>query len=169
MLSVGDVAPPIDAVASDDQRFVLYDRESLCTVLYFFPKAFTPGCTLMTKAFSANIVELVLAGADVAGISTDDSTTQCAFSRSVGAEFPILPDPEGSVCRAYDVLWPVVGLARRVTYVIGPRLSGGPGQAPRRMVEAVFHHELRIEAHRNDALRFVDARFRARRGQTGVR
>lgn len=165
MLAVGDIAPPIDTVASDDKRFVLYEEEGLVTVLYFFPKAFTPGCTTMTKAFSSNTVELDLASANVVGISTDDSSTQCAFARSVGARFPILPDPDRSICRAYDVLWPVVGLARRVTYVIGPRMAGGPGEAPRRVIEAVFHHELRIGAHRDDVLRFVDARLRARRAQ----
>ena len=54
MLKVGDAAPPIDAVGSDGKRFVLYAQDSLCTVVYFFPKAFTPHCTAETKTSSAS-------------------------------------------------------------------------------------------------------------------
>ena len=163
MLEVGDVAPPIDAVASDQRRFVLYNEDVRCTVLYFFPKAFTPGCTMETKELGKNFVELELAGASVVGVSTDDSATQCAFARSTGAPFPIVADPDGSICRAYKALWPVVGLARRVTYVIGPRRASESYGAPRRTIEAVFRHELRVRAHRDDVLRFVDRRLRESR------
>ena len=57
MLKVGAPAPPIDAVASDGNRFVLDEQPGLCTVIYFFPKAFTPGCTVETKSFRKNFVE----------------------------------------------------------------------------------------------------------------
>lgn len=158
MLKVGDPAPPIDAEASDGKRFVLYQQPGLCTVIYFFPKAFTPGCTAETKDFRKNFVELDLAGASVVGISTDDGTTQCRFADALGVPFPIVADPDRAICRAYDVLWPLAGLAQRVTYVVGPR----PDTAGR-VIEAVFHHELRVAAHRDDVLRFVDAKFRASR------
>jgi peroxiredoxin len=155
MLKVGDAAPGIDAVGSDGKRFVLAEQPGLCTVIYFFPKAFTPGCTAETKDFRRNFVELDLAGASVVGVSTDDGTTQCRFAESLGAPFPILPDPQREICRAYDVLWPIVGLARRVTYVVGRPADGTTG----RVVEAVFHHELKVEAHLADVLRFVAAKF----------
>jgi len=156
MLNVGDVAPPIDAPGSDGKRFVLYEQGGLCTVIYFFPKAFTPGCTTETKTFRLNFTELELAGATVVGVSTDDTQTQCRFADSIGVPFPIVGDPERSICRAYDVLWPLVGLAQRVTYVVGPP-QGGSG----RVVEAVFHHEFKIGAHRDDVLRFVNTKFQA--------
>jgi peroxiredoxin Q/BCP len=154
MLRVGDIAPPIDTTTSLGTRFVLSQQQGLCTVLYFFPKAFTPGCTRETKHFRDNHVELSLAGASVAGISTDDLATQCSFADSLKAPFPMLPDHDHAISRAYDVLWPLIGLARRITYVVSP--AG--------LIEAVFHHELRIEEHRNDVLRFVNQKFRAARG-----
>ena len=43
MLNVGDLAPEINAMASDGRRFVLSEQTGLCTVVYFFPRAFTPG------------------------------------------------------------------------------------------------------------------------------
>jgi len=156
MLKVGDTAPPIDAVGSNGKRFVLHEHaESLCVVLYFFPKAFTPGCTKETKEFGKHYAELMLAGATLVGVSTDDLDTQCRFASSLAAPFPMLGDHDLAICRAYDVLWPLVGVAHRVTYVLAP--------TPRWTVEAVFRHELDIGAHRNDVLRFVDGKFRSRR------
>jgi peroxiredoxin len=161
MLKVGDTAPPIDAVASNGKRFVLDEQaESLCVVLYFFPKAFTPGCTAETKEFGKHYAELILAGASVVGVSTDDRDTQCRFATSLAAPFPMLGDHDRSICRAYDVLWPLIGVAHRVTYVLSPPTAAPPA---RFTVEAVFQHELDIGAHRNDVLRFVDAKLRSRR------
>ncbi|MEZ4297832.1 MAG: peroxiredoxin [Polyangiaceae bacterium] len=151
MLRVGDKAPPIDAMTSLGQRFVLGEQQGLCTVIYFFPKAFTPGCTKETKYFRDNHVELELAGATVVGVSTDKLETQCEFASSLKAPFAMIGDPDQAIARAYDVLWPLVGLARRVTYVVGP--SG--------TIEAVFHHELNVEEHKNDVLRFVNQKFRS--------
>ncbi len=153
MLRVGDTAPPIDAVTSLGTRFVLAEQEGLCTVVYFFPKAFTPGCTREAKYFRDNQVELELAGAGVVGISTDDNTTQCRFASAVEARFPLIADADHKISRAYDVLWPLIGIAHRVTYVVSPT----------RVIEAVFRHELDAEAHRNDVLSFVNKKFRALR------
>jgi peroxiredoxin len=159
MLKVGDAAPPIDTVASDGKRFVLFDQQSLCTVIYFFPKAFTPGCTVETREFGKHYTELELAGVTLVGVSTDDLDTQCRFAGSLAAPFPMLGDKERSICRAYDVLWPLIGVAHRVTYVVAPASDG------RWKVEATFHHELNVGAHRDEVLRFVDAKFRGTRGK----
>src|ERR1700683_678599 len=101
MLKVGDSAPPVDAVASDGKRFALYAQDSLCTVIYFFPKAFTPHCTAETKEFRKHYVELELAGATLVGVSTDDLDTQCRFASSTEAPFPLLGDHDRSICCAY--------------------------------------------------------------------
>ncbi|MBK8258299.1 MAG: peroxiredoxin [Polyangiaceae bacterium] len=157
MLRVGDKAPPIDAMTSLGTRFVLAEQQGLCTIVYFFPKAFTPGCTRETKYFRDNHMELMLAGASIVGVSTDKHETQCEFASSMNAPFPMIADTDLSISRSYDVLWPIVGLARRVTYVVSP--AG--------VIEAVFHYEFDVEEHRNDVLRFVHQKFRA--GQVGSR
>lgn len=153
-LSPGQRAPEIDAVASDGQRFVLSQQQGLCTVVYFFPKAFTPGCTAETRLFRDNYVELVLAGATLVGISTDELTTQCKFAASTKAPFPIIPDPDLRICGSFKVLWPVLKVARRVTYVILPDMT----------IDAVFHHEVQISRHRDDVLRHVNNLFKRSRG-----
>lgn len=150
MLNVGDTAPEIDAVGSDGKRFILSQQDGLCTVIYFFPKAFTPGCTGETKRFRDNYAEIALAGASIVGISTDKLDTQCRFAESLKAPFPMLADADQSISRAYDVLWPLIGVTRRVTYVVGPD----------RKIEAVFHHEVGIVQHRDDVLRFINTKFR---------
>jgi peroxiredoxin Q/BCP len=156
MLSVGSRAPEIDAVDQQGRHFRLSDQSvRLCTVVYFFPKAFTPGCTRETAAFRDNYNELRLAGASLVGVSTDDSDTQCKFAQAMQAPFPLLADRSGEIAKAYDVRWPLVGLAQRVTYVIGPS----------RLILRRFHHEIRIGRHQDDVLHFVDELYRARSSQ----
>ena len=152
ILKVGDVAPEIDAAASDGHRFVLSQQTGLCTVVYFFPKAFTPGCTGEAKRFGDNYNEILLAGAQIVGISTDDADTQCRFADSLRAPFPMIGDADRSIARRYGVLWPLIGLPRRVTFVINPQ----------RIIEAVFRHEIRIVLHRDEVLRFIHTKLQAR-------
>lgn len=153
MLKVGDIAPHIDALANDGSRFRLVEQATkLCTVIYFFPKAFTPGCTRETTRFRDNFAEIAIAGAALVGISTDDHDTQCRFAESLRAPFPMIGDYDKSISRAYGVLWPVLGRARRVTFIVSPH----------RKIEAVFQHELQIVKHRDDVLLFIDRLHRAR-------
>lgn len=155
-LSPGQRAPEIDAIGSNGERFVLSQQQGLCTVVYFFPKAFTPGCTAETKLFRDNYVELLLAGAALVGVSTDDEKTQCDFAASTKSPFPILPDADHKISQSFDVLWPVVGVARRITFIIRPDM----------VIDSVFHHELAVSRHRDDVLRRVNQLFKQSR--TGV-
>jgi peroxiredoxin len=154
VLQPGDTAPDIDAPASDGSRFSLAAQSTkLCTVLYFFPKAFTPGCTAETRRFRDNYPELTLAGATLVGVSTDDHESQCAFAESLRAPFPMIGDEGKSIATAYGVLWPLLGRSKRVTFIINPL----------RTIEAVFRHEVQIAKHNDDVLRYVDQLYRGRR------
>jgi peroxiredoxin len=154
VLKAGDLAPEIDAVASDGKRFRLCAQATkLCTVVYFFPKAFTPGCTKETMRFRDNFAELQIAGASVVGVSTDDQETQCAFAESLKAPFPMIADADKRISTAYGVLMPLIGVPRRVTFIVNPL----------RTIDAVFEHNIQIARHRDDVLRHVDRMFRARR------
>jgi thioredoxin-dependent peroxiredoxin len=156
-LKVGDRAPEIDAQTSAGSRFVLSQQEGLCTIVYFFPKAFTPVCTGETLAFRDNFNELLLAGANLVGVSTDDTETQCKFAGDLNVPFALIGDKDKRIARAYDVLWPIVGVAQRYTFVVSPEMT----------IEAVFHHELSAVKHRDDVLRFVHAKFEAARPKSG--
>ena len=153
MLPLGTVAPDIDAETSLGTRFRLSDGQNrLCTVLYFFPKAFTPGCTKETALFRDNYSELKLARAELVGISTDDHGTQCKFAESLNAPFPMIGDPKGEIAKAYDVKWPLLPYAKRVTYVVSPE----------NVIVGAFHHEIAVTEHRNDVLGLVDELHRKR-------
>lgn len=153
MLAVGSQAPEIDAVTSTGARFRLSEQARRCTVLYFFPAAFTPGCTKETKEFAHNYNELQLLGAGLVGISTDDHDTQCKFADSLHAPFPMIGDADKSITTAYDVRWPLIGRAQRVTYVVSDK----------RVILAAFHHEIQVGKHNEDVMLFVDALSRQRR------
>lgn len=155
MLKAGATAPEIDAVTTDGARFRLSRQRGLCTVVYFFPKAFTPGCTAETKHFRDNFNELLLADVSLVGISTDDTPTQCRFANELKTPFPLIGDPERSICRAYDVLWPLVGVAQRVTYVIDPK----------RVILAAFRYELMVSKHGDEVMRFVQQHLQSSRAK----
>jgi thioredoxin-dependent peroxiredoxin len=142
MLRVGDIAPEIDVVATDGERFVL--SEGSLTVVFFYPRAFTTGCTAETENFREHRNEIVLAGARLVGISTDGEDTQCRFAKELGLPFPLIADRSG-IARAFGVAF-LIGFARRVTFVIGPE----------RRVEAVFQHATLVPFRPASRMAFVE-------------
>lgn len=88
-------------------------------VLYFYPKAFTSGCTLEANAFAEAMPEFRKLGASVIGMSNDDIDTLKRFSREECRDaFPVgVASPK--VIAAYDVAMGNSGLANRTSYVIG--------------------------------------------------
>ena len=92
-------------------------------VLYFYPKAFTKGCTLEAHAFSEANAEFRKAGARVIGMSADDLPTLKRFSvEECRNAFPVATATKATI-KAYDVAMPVVGklttMSNRTSYVIG--------------------------------------------------
>ena len=87
-------------------------------VLYFYPKAFTKGCTLEANAFSEAMPEFKAAGARVIGMSADTIATLKKFSvEACRSAFPVAR-ADKKVIKAYDVALPVVGMTNRTSYVI---------------------------------------------------
>ena len=91
-------------------------------VLYFYPKAFTKGCTLEAHAFSEASAEFRKAGAQVIGMSADDLPTLKRFSvEECRNAFPVATATAATI-KAYDVAMPVVGklttMSNRTSYVI---------------------------------------------------
>jgi len=148
MVRVGDPAPEFTATGSDGRVFALGERRGRVVVVYFFPKAFTPGCTSETKSFRDNYDELRGLGADVVGVSCDDVQTQCRFADKHGVKFPLIGDPDRAISRAYGVLWPIVPLDKRVTVVVD---EDG-------LVAAVFRHEFQVSKHLDDVMHFLKKR-----------
>lgn len=91
-------------------------------VLYFFPKAFTKGCTLESKAFADAMPEFRKAGARVVGLSTDDLDTLARFSTEECRSIVPMARATDEIIDAYDVAMPVVDsvtpMTARTSYVI---------------------------------------------------
>ncbi|HEY3730177.1 MAG TPA: peroxiredoxin [Steroidobacteraceae bacterium] len=92
-------------------------------VLYFYPAAFTPGCTVEAHEFAEATTEFHALGATVIGVSADDIDKLNKFSVSeCRNKFPVAADPDQHIMKAYDaVLKLKPSLADRTSYVISPQ------------------------------------------------
>ncbi len=116
-IKVGDRAPQFSAHTSDGKTVSLSDFRGKYLVLYFYPKAFTPGCTKQCKSYAATGKELRPLHAAYFMASVDDAETNARFAKEHQADFPILSDPTKATAEAYGVLGPN-GVARRWTFYI---------------------------------------------------
>jgi len=83
----------------------------------------------------------------VIGVSADTPEKNEQFRQSLELPFPMVGDPSGQVLRAYRVRWPLLGLARRVSYVVGTD----------RRIRRAHHAELDVESHIQGALAAIDS------------
>jgi len=127
-LPVGAKAPDfVTSGALGGKPFQIRLRQQLRkgpVVLYFYPKAFTKGCTLEARAFSQAMPKFRKAGAQVIGMSADDLATLKRFSvEECRNAFPVAVASRSTI-KAYDVRMPVVGalknMSNRTSYVIAP-------------------------------------------------
>ena len=125
-LPVGSRAPDfVTTGALAGKPFQLHLKRELRkgpVVLYFYPKAFTKGCTLEARAFSEASADFRKAGARVIGMSADDLPTLKRFSvEGCRNAFPVASATAATI-KAYDVAMPVVGrlttMSNRTSYVI---------------------------------------------------
>ena len=125
-LPTGSKAPDFRTMgALGGKPFRLHLAEQLRSgpvVLYFYPKAFTKGCTLEAKAFADAMPQFRAAGVRVIGMSADDLPTLKRFSTEACRNvFPVAIANQATI-KAYDVSMPVVGsvgtMSNRTSYVI---------------------------------------------------
>src|SRR6201996_8582184 len=115
MLQIGDSAPDFSAQTTNGETVSLGALRGRPVVLYFFPKAFTMGCTVETRQFRDNYDELRRLGAEVIGISVDKFDQQCRFASDNKLPFPLVGDEDKRICESYGVLWPLIRLPQRIT------------------------------------------------------
>jgi len=126
MLKEGDEAPDIHLRTDAGEEFRLGDLKGKRVVLYFYPKADTPGCTVEACEFRDDIHAFEKKGAVVVGISPDKPAAQAKFKTKYELPFSLLADEEKAAAQAYGV-WKeknmygkkVMGI-ERTTFVIGP-------------------------------------------------
>jgi peroxiredoxin len=125
-LKVGAEAPSFvapAALAGETYRFAL--AEALKTgpvVVYFYPKAFTTGCTIEAQLFAEATDKFAALKATVIGVSADDIDTLKKFSQGpCGGKFAVAADLDRSIIKAYDAAMMIKpDMASRISYVVTP-------------------------------------------------
>ncbi|TYT60723.1 peroxiredoxin [Natrialba swarupiae] len=100
-LASGDDAPTVTAPNQDGEEVTLSFEEP--TVLYFYPRDETPGCTTEAAQFQRELESYRDAGVAVYGVSTDDVESHRSFSEAEALEFDLLADPDAELATAFDV------------------------------------------------------------------
>ena len=100
-LAVGQRAPQFTLADATGRQVSLGDYAGKNVVVYFYPKAATPGCTTEACDFRDNLNSLRTAGYEVLGISPDEGEALTAFTASESLNFPLLSDPDFAVASAY--------------------------------------------------------------------
>ena len=102
-LKAGDIAPDFTARTQDGETLSLADLKGTRTILYFYPKDNTPGCTKQACAFGELYPQFTEKGAVVLGVSKDSVASHKKFEEKYGLPFTILSDEGLETIKAYDV------------------------------------------------------------------
>jgi peroxiredoxin Q/BCP len=119
---IGAEAPPFTLQTQDGKEFTLASRKGHWTVLYFYPKADTPGCTKQACAFRDKMGAIRKLGAEVVGVSVNSVAEQKAFHSKYKMNFTLLADADGKVATLYGAKLPLLPVAKRWTFIIDPAL-----------------------------------------------
>ena len=103
MLKIGDIAPDFTLPDKDGRKHSLSDFSGHRTVIYFYPKDNTPGCTRQACAFAGAYGEFWELGVKVIGISRDSVASHARFAEKYSLPFVLLSDTELEAIKAYGV------------------------------------------------------------------
>jgi len=123
-LQIGDTAPKFQSLDEAGNSISLADYKGKKLVLFFYPKASTPGCTLEACNLSDNYSRFTSLGYDVLGVSADSAKRQSNFKEKYGFPYPLLADEDKSVINEFGVWGPKKFMGKeydgihRTTFVI---------------------------------------------------
>jgi thioredoxin-dependent peroxiredoxin len=103
MINIGDKAPKFLMETHDGASISNELLAGKKTVLYFYPKDSTPGCTTEAKDFSAHKADFDKLGVKVVGVSRDSIKSHCTFADKENLKITLATDLDGSVCEAFGV------------------------------------------------------------------
>ncbi|MGC8479047.1 MAG: peroxiredoxin [Candidatus Micrarchaeia archaeon] len=121
MVVEGEKAPDFELVGSDGKKHTLKEFKGKTLVLYFYPKDNTPGCTTEAKNFNKSIEKIRELGAEVVGVSKDDTKSHEKFCNKYSLNFLLLSDPDSSMIKSYGAYGDrgIFGMGTmRKTYII---------------------------------------------------
>jgi len=125
-MNEGDKAPQFALLQQDGNTVKLSDHAGETVVLYFYPRADTPGCTTQACGIRDRRAEYAAAGATVIGISPDEPAALRKFADKHDLDFTLVGDPDHSIAEAYGT-WVEKSMygkkymgIQRATFIIGP-------------------------------------------------
>lgn len=137
-LETGTPAPDFSAKDQDGNTVSLSDFKGKSNlVVFFYPKAFTPGCTKQACTFRDSMERLSALDAKVVGISSDTVEDQDRFGKQYNLAYPLLADEGGKIRAAFQVPSTFGILAGRVTYVIDKE----------GIIREIFNSQLNVTEH----------------------
>lgn len=126
MLSAGDPAPDFSLQDQDGNTHALADFTGRQLLIYFYPRADTPGCTRQSCSVRDHAAELAAKGVAVVGVSPDGAAAQKRFDAKYSLGFPLLCDTEHAMANAYGAwrerkVFGKIGLGVvRSAFLVGP-------------------------------------------------
>jgi thioredoxin-dependent peroxiredoxin len=149
-LQEGDPAPPISLDTDSGQPFELSSLRGQSVVLYFYPKADTPGCTKEACAFRDNSKKFSMANTVIVGVSPDASKAQAKFKDKFDLPFTLLADKDHKTAEDYGV-WGEKSMygrkymgVERATFIIDPK----------GVIKKIFP-KVKVDGHAEEVLQYI--------------
>lgn len=143
-LKIGDKAPDFTAVSDDGSIISLHDFISRGEViLYFYPKDFSPGCTVEASAFRERWKEIQALGASVIGVSSDNPESHASFKQKCDLPYTLVTDKDSSLRRLFGVKGLLI--PPRVTFVIDRQW----------IIRDIYNSQLNARSHVERALKVL--------------
>ncbi|APY12431.1 thioredoxin-dependent thiol peroxidase [Seonamhaeicola sp. NFXS20] len=123
-LKAGDKAPNFEALDEQGNTIKLSDYKGKKLVVFFYPKASTPGCTAEACNLNDNFERFQSQGYEILGVSADSAKRQLNFKNKYGFKYPLLADEDKKVIEAFGVWGPKKFMGKeydgihRTTFVI---------------------------------------------------
>ncbi len=119
-IQLGDIAPDFTVKNHRNEDFTLSGSKGKWIILYFYPKADTPGCTSQACSFRDAATILRDEGAEIYGISTDSVKSNAKFHEKYYLNFDLLSDVKGNISKQYGVKMGIMNMSKRWTFLINP-------------------------------------------------
>ena len=144
-LQIGDEAPDFDLTSHSGEKIRLSDfRDKKVTVLYFYPKDDTPGCTAEACAFRDSYEVFKDAGAEVIGVSSDSLESHKSFAGKYRLPFNLLSDSDGKLRELYG-FQKSLGMPGRVTFIIDKK----------GIIQHIFSSQMKAKKHVEESLKIL--------------